>query len=77
MADLATLTIRLAEAEIARHKLKIGSLGEKMEHGDMSLQYTRANAGELDTYIDQLNAQIAAAGGGGSGLRRRGLVVDL
>jgi hypothetical protein len=77
MADLTTLQTWLGEAELARHKLRTGALEVQVEHGDMRVTYTEQQAGALDSYIADLKAQIAAAGGAVSGLRRRAIQVDL
>lgn len=75
MADLATLQTWLTEAELAYHKLATGSQEEAVQHDGMSLTYTRADLGRLKNYIGDLKSQIAAITG--SGLKRRGFVVDL
>ncbi|MBL8518196.1 MAG: hypothetical protein JNM76_14640 [Betaproteobacteria bacterium] len=77
MADLATLQTRLTEAESAYHKLMTGSKTVEVQHGDMRTKYTEAQAGTLLAYIADLRAQIAALGGGVTGLRRRAFSVDL
>lgn len=77
MADLATLQSRLAEAEGALHKLNIGAQLAQVGKGDMNFAYTKATIGDLRSYIDDLRAQIVAAGGTVDGLRRRGITVDL
>lgn len=80
MADLATLQARLAEAEVAYHKLLTGTGEVEVQHGDMSVKYAYSSKGAeaLATYIADLKTQIAALGGGEpQQLRRRGFVVDL
>lgn len=77
MADLATLQTWLTEAELARHKLRTGALEIQIEHGDMRVTYTEQRAGELDSYIANLQGQIVGAGGTVTGLRRKGIEVDL
>jgi len=77
MADLATLQTWLTEAESAYHRILTGSQEEQVEHGDMRLTYTRANAGQLLQYIGSLRSQIVQLGGSASGLRRRPLTVNL
>jgi hypothetical protein len=77
MADLATLQGWLTEAEFARHKLRTGALGVQIEHADMRVTYTESNVGALDSYIADLRAQVSAAGGTTTGLRRRAIQVDL
>lgn len=78
MADLATLETRLAEAELAHHKLLTGTRLEELEHGDMRSKYSSAATAlrELPAYIAELKRQIAELGGDET-LRRRGLVIDL
>lgn len=65
MATIAQLRAWLSEAEIARHKLRIGGNVEFRTYAGRTLKYTAANAGELDAYIADLEAQIAAASGSG------------
>jgi hypothetical protein len=77
MADLSTLQTWLMEAELALHKLRTGAREIQIEHGDMRVTYTEQKAGELDSYIADLKAQIAGLGGTVTGLRRRGIEVDL
>jgi hypothetical protein len=77
MADLATLQTQLLEAQLALHKLAIGSKAEEVQHGDMRTRYVKADMGALEDYIASLKSQISAAGGPVDGLRRRGIVVDL
>lgn len=77
MADLATLQQWLADAELAQHKLRTGTLEVQIEHGDMRTTFTEQKAGELSSYIASLQAQIVAAGGTITGLRRRGITLDL
>ena len=79
MADLATLQTRLTEAELAYHNLLAGSVEEEVSHGDMRVKYTRSVTAlqQLQTYIADLKAQIAALGGTSTGLARRAIQVDL
>lgn len=79
MADLATLQTRLTEAEAAYHSLVTGSSEQEVDHGDMRVKYTRSVTAmqELQTYIASLKAQIVVLGGTTTGLRRRGISVDL
>jgi len=65
MATLAQLQTWLSEAEIARHKLRLGNSVELRTYAGRSLKYTAANAGELDAYIADLEAKIAASSGSG------------
>ena len=64
MATLATLQTWLSEAEIARHKLRTGSLVQSLIHAGRTVQYTAANAAELDAYIADLERQVSVAQGG-------------
>jgi len=66
MATLATLQTWLSEAEIARHKLRTGSLRVSFSHGQRSMTFAAANAAELDAYIADLTQQITVAQGGSS-----------
>ena len=59
MADLATLQARLAEAEEARHELKLGNRAELMAHGERRMQFTPADHARLDAYIAELRQQIS------------------
>lgn len=77
MADLATLQSRLTDAEAALHQLNIGVLQVRIEHSDMRIEFTKATISDLRRYIDDLKAQIAAAGGSVDTLRRRGIKLDL
>lgn len=79
MADLATLQTRLVEAEIAYHNLLAGSVEEEVSQGDMRVKYTRSVTAlqQLQQYIADLKAQIAAVGGAVVGLPRRAIRVDL
>lgn len=76
MADLATLQARLADAELAYHKLMTGALEVTVEHGDMRVEtYVASDTNRLLAYISFLKGEIAKAGG--EGVRRRGMIVDL
>jgi len=79
MADLATLQARLIEAETAYHKLLTGAQEVEVEHGDMRLKYANSvtQLERLLGYINNLKAQIVAAGGTVDGLLRSGIEVDL
>lgn len=77
MADLTTLQSWLIDAEAARQKLRLGIAETEIEHGDMRTRYSVADAGALDSYIDDLKAQIAALGGTVTGERRRAIQIDL
>lgn len=76
MPDLATLEVRLVEAETAYHRLLTGSLEELVGGEDAQVRYSRADAGSLSAYISQLRGQIAALGGA-AGHRRRAMTVTL
>jgi hypothetical protein len=58
MPTLATLQTWLDEAYTARHNLRTGALAQSMSHGGRTVQYTAANASELDAYIAELQTQI-------------------
>ena len=69
--SLATLRIRLAEAEEALHRLATGKGVQSLSHtiaGTNAVTYTAADMGKLQTYIAQLEAKIALQTGIG---RRR------
>lgn len=74
MTDLATLRTRLLEAELALHKLAIGSMRETVQQGaantNSMVTYTRATVPDLERYIERLKAEIGIADGSGSGRRR-------
>ncbi len=63
MADLPTLRIRLAEAEVAYHRLNIGQLSASVSVEGKSVSYSQADREKLAAYIADLKAQIAAAEG--------------
>lgn len=72
MADLATLQIRLAEAEEAHHQLMTGAKEVSVTIGGYgATTYTQVNAEKLEQYIQKLNTQIARLGGG----TRRGVIL--
>jgi hypothetical protein len=77
VADLATLQSRLAEAEAAYHQLLTGALEVETGHGDMRTKWNQVTRADLAAYLQDLHAQIAAAGGTTTGLRRRAVIVDL
>jgi len=77
MADLITLQTWLTDAEVALQALQTGTQEMQIDHADMRVAYTKAEVGQLQSYIDSLRARIAAAGGTVDGLRRRALQVDL
>ena len=64
MADLATLQARLADAELAEHKLVTGSATASVAFGSgKSVTYTQATLSELRAYITRLREEIAALTG--------------
>ncbi len=63
MASLATLQTWLTEAETARHKLMTGSRTVSLTYAGRSVSYTSADLAALNSYIDDLKSQIAAASG--------------
>lgn len=63
MASLATLQTWLTEAETARHKLMTGSRTVSLTYAGRSVSYTSADLAALNSYIDDLKAQIAIASG--------------
>lgn len=62
--DLNTLKLRLAEAEVAYHKLLLGGgvVSFKDQNGE-TVQYAQANASRLAGYIQALKDQIALCSG--------------
>jgi hypothetical protein len=81
MADLATLQLRLAEAELAYHRLQTGTAEIEVEQGGevaMKVKYSLTSVDKLRAYISDLKAQVAALTGTTSELaRRRPLYVEL
>lgn len=81
MADLSTLQLRLAEAELAYHRLQTGTAEVEVEQGGevpVKIKYSLASVDKLRLYIAELKGQIAQASGDTSGLaRRRPLYVEL
>lgn len=63
MADLATLQARLAEAETARHQLRIGAKTQSVTTESGAVVYTPAKASELDAYIIGLKFEISQLSG--------------
>lgn len=74
--DLATLQTRLLEAELALHKLLTGTLEVKVEFDTIRTTYNAGDINKLRAYIEQLKAEISAAGGA-TAEKRRALIVDL
>lgn len=72
MADVATLQLRLAEAEVAYHKLQTGAAKVSVQQDDMQVTFNLASIDRLRTYIAELKSQLAAAGAvDGSTIGRR------
>jgi hypothetical protein len=70
MADLPTLQARLADAELAEHKLLTGQQRVSVSFGSgKSVSYTQATLADLRAYITRLREEIATLTGTGS---RRG-----
>jgi hypothetical protein len=79
MADVATLNLRLAEAELAYHKLMTGAASVSVQQDDMQLTFNIASVDKLRIYIAELKSQLVAAGAldaTGAG-RRKPLYVEL
>lgn len=63
--DIPTLRLRLAEAELARHKLQTGSLEVELIKGDRTVKFSLLGvngADKLAAYIEELKRQLVAAG---------------
>ena len=60
MADLATLTTRLTEAEAALHQLVQGSQVVEVWRDGRRMKFNAASRGDLSGYIADLKNQIAA-----------------
>ena len=73
MADLATLQSWLTEAEAARHALSTGQRIKEVWRDGRRVIFEGMSAGTLGSYIDGLNAAIAALNADTSGAlpRRR------
>lgn len=64
MADVATLRLWLAQAEVALHKLTIGQLVVEIDvPGKGGSKYTAANRGDLEAYVGDLRRQVLTAEG--------------
>jgi hypothetical protein len=61
LADLATLTVRLTEAETARHNIATGGGVELVSRDGRMVRYSRNNVADLDSYIRTLERQIDEA----------------
>lgn len=74
MTDVATLKTRLLEAELALHKLSIGSLRETImqtaANTSSQVTYTRASVADLELYIARLKSDLGIADGSFRGVRR-------
>lgn len=71
MTDVATLRQRLAEAETAHHKLMLGqAVASFSVDGVSETTYTRADIGQLASYIASLRSQIAVLDGQTRSARR-------
>lgn len=62
MADLATLQLRLTEAEQALHNLAIGARVVDVWKDGRRVQYSEATKDQLEAYIKDLTDQISDAG---------------
>lgn len=71
MADLLTLQLWLAEANIARHNLLTGTKEASVSYDGKSVTFTATDAYRLDAYIADLERQIGEQSGT---VRRRGPV---
>lgn len=62
--DIATLQVYLSEARQAYHNLMTGQHVVSLRHGlnQKQIDYQRADAGRLQAYISNLEAQIANGG---------------
>jgi hypothetical protein len=79
MSDTATLQVRLAEAELAYHRLQTGVLEVECQHDGMAVKYSLASVDKLRAYIADLKAQLVAAGAldATASSRRKPLYVQL
>jgi hypothetical protein len=72
--ELPTLRLRLAEAELARHKLLTGNKRIRLMHSgagvSTSADFSQADVGKLAEYIDELKSRIATLTGEDAGGRR-------
>lgn len=74
MADIATLQLRLAEAELAYHKLMTGTKQVQVQQDDMQVTFNMTNADRLRSYIAELKSQLSNLGvsdAGNSAITRR------
>lgn len=66
MADTATLTARLAEAEDALHKLRTGRSVVEVRTETESVKYTPATIGALAAYVRELKIALGQSPRGGA-----------
>ncbi|KAB1069249.1 gpW family head-tail joining protein [Methylobacterium planeticum] len=59
MADLATLSLRLSQAEDALHKVATGHAVELITEDGSTVRYAKVNQDKLEIYIATLRDQIA------------------
>lgn len=68
MADILTLKLRLAEAELSRHQMAQGKqktmASASMDGGGNAAQWAPGRPEDLDRYIAQLKNEIAVLEGG-------------
>lgn len=67
MADIATLQLRLAEAELAYHKLMTGTKQVAVQQDDMQVTFNMTNVDRLRSYIAELKSQLSNLGVGDAG----------
>lgn len=60
--DVQTLQLRLAEAELARHKLACGASEIEIQQGDKTVKFNNASLPNLLTYIADLKSQLVGLG---------------
>ena len=58
MADTATLQARLAEAEAALHRLRMGTQAVRVSDGEVTTEFTPAKIPALQSYIADLRRQL-------------------
>lgn len=68
MSDLPTLKLRLAEAELARHQMRMGKqktmASASVDGGGNAAQWAPGDPEKLDIYIAELKNRIAVLEGG-------------
>jgi hypothetical protein len=62
MADVSTLQIRLAEAELAFHRLATGSAEAEVTQDGITVKYSQASREGLNVYLASLRDQLSAQG---------------